>query len=189
MALIADVLMHGGLFGLFLIVFFYTFVVLIQQIAILRDIRNILDNYLQDIYLTSTELQRKSQLTAVNSFVANAATDANKEQSKLDEINKDISKKTFFMGVIPSIIAIVLAMLLTYFSGENLLLFILQNLITLSFIAVSEVVIVGLFLNSFAIVDGSFIKATYITQSHETNMKDCEYIDQWLKNHGLSQWA
>lgn len=189
MALLADVLMHGGLFGLFLISFFYIFVVFIQQIALHRDIRNIMDNYLQDIYLGSNDLQRKMQIAAVDVFIRNASSNAKGQQDELNAKNSRIIKNTFFMGLLPSCIAVVLAIFITYFSGENVTEFVLQNLITLGFIIISEVVIVGLFLNSFAIIDAGFVKATYVTQSHETNMKQCEYISNWLNSTGLNKFA
>lgn len=188
MGLIADVLMHGGLFGLFLISFFYTFVVLIQQVALHRDLRNIMDNYLEDIYFTSNDLQRKSQFVAINALVSNAASDAKSQQNELDSTNSKITKNTLYYGIVPSVTAIVLSILMTSFSGENVTEFILQNLITLGFIIVSEVIIVGLFLNSFAIIDGTFVKATYITQSHETNTRQCEYINEWLNNAGINKF-
>lgn len=189
MGLIADVLMHSGLFTLFLICFFYTFVVFIQQLALRRDIRNIMDNYLQDIYLTSNDIQRKGQMVAINGMFSNLATDAKTQQDNFDTTNNNVIKNTFYMGLIPSLIAITVSILLTYFSGENVIQFILQNLITLGFIAISELVIIGLFLNSFAIIDAGFVKATYVTQSHETNMKQCEYIDEWLNKSGLNKFA
>lgn len=189
MALIADVLMHGGIFAIFLISFFYTFVVFIQKVAIYRDIRQILDSYLEDIYLTSSELQRTSQTTAIDVFLKNAGGEAVKEQDELDYTNNDVVRMSMLLGIVPASIGIILAIIITYFNGENVMEFILQNLITLGFIVVSEFLIVGLFLNSFVIIDGRFIKATFISQSHETNMRQCEYVDEWLKNHGLSQWA
>jgi hypothetical protein len=189
MAFVADVLMHGGIFAIFLISFFYTFVVFIQKVAMNRDIRNIMDDYLEDIFLVSNDLQRKGQITAIDAFIKNAGTEASKEQSSLDSTNKEIVKKSILLGILPAVAAIIIAILITYFSGESLTEFILQNLITLAFIMISEFIIVALFLNSFAILDSSFIKATFITQSHETNIKECEYVREWLKNKGLSQWA
>lgn len=189
MALIADVLMHSGLFVIFLLSFFYTFIAYIQRVALYRDIRNMIDSYLQDVFLVSNDLQRKSQITAIEAYIKNASSNMKDQQNEFDYTNRKIVTNTMLIGLLPAIFAVGISIVITYYSGESLFEFIAQNLITLAFIMVSEFIIVGLFLNSFAIIDAAFIKATFISQSHETNRRQCEYISNWLKEKGLNKFA
>lgn len=102
-------------------------------------------------------------------------------QTKADN---DKTKRT--VAIICGVVApflVITGIFLEWYSGGNVLTFLISNLIVLGFIAASEFAIVGLFLRNFVEIDIDFIKAIFANSlANPGPWYTCKYSRNFLES-------
>jgi len=159
-----DVLAHTGLFIGFLPIFFFLYVSPNMIDSLVNDITSIikpeLTNYALLTSLNNTSILNNTVKTLNSNVQDIPAMDT--FMSKYTRKNADILLYTAITCGVMSFLLLVLAVFLEYRNGGNITEFLLANIIVLCFIMISEFAIVGIFFRNFVVLDGDFIKATYV---------------------------
>ena len=178
----ADVFAHAAFFIGFLPMFYFTYVVPVQGNALVNDFFGLLKDELTDLSLTlSPNIKREIDEEIENAV---ASEESNPVLASMTRGNAGVFKNTMiFLGVTLPVLLIT-AIVLQYRAGGSLFDLFLGNLIVITFIAVSEFAIVGIFVGNFVEVDKDFVKAEVVHQTY-TNYEqtvfngDCNFVYQF----------
>lgn len=174
-----EVCVHSGFFMLFLLLFYFTYVLFIQNQAFVNDLWGLIQEPIETLKLfdPSGVAQLGQKLKQID---ASAMMGGSGWESQNNAIRTNV------MIIMPSIAAvlIILGFFLQYHAGGSLFEMLLSNLIVLGFIAVTEFGIVGLFLSNFVEIDKEFVKAMLLYNVTTENAfgGQCDFVGQFLNS-------
>ena len=175
-----DLLMHTGLFVITIPIFYFEFVTRIVTYSLIDNFTSIAEQRIVQSNLN--KILKKEQVQPIVDY-ANIQLN-----SKIKEINDNFSDKNdkiynlaySICGGI-SAICIFLAGILSFIYEVNFLTILLENLIVLAFILLSEFLLVTVFLNKLEIIDGDFLHATLLSSMISPSLWDCP--SGWTSRH------
>ena len=175
---IIDILSHASLFLIFLTVFYVTYVGYIQERSMVHEFGGLLSQSLQTLGL----ILPPSFLTLINDVLKASPAFIRPTLDTLVQHETDANKKVLsplFLGVlIASVIALSLSLFLAYLSGYSILRLLMENLIALSFIAITDVLITTLYGN-FRTLDSQYLLGIFAQKGSGAPLQ-CNVVEDTL---------
>lgn len=168
---IVEILIHSSFFLAFLTVFYMTFFVFVQNMKLSKEISDMFEQFgyinLIGSFSSRNELQNlKNEIQNYN----------------IDASPVDNSKLIYFVTIIVSSVCCVLigiSFIICYFQGINIIQLVYTNLITIMFIAITDIFIV-LFFSVFKVIQPGFLFGIILSgnqfSSNGIQSSDCEKI-------------
>jgi hypothetical protein len=182
MSFLADVLAHTALFMAFLPVFFFFYVGQVQTDSLVKDAFNILSPLVGDVSKIVNPLfgynVTDDLIEGGSTLLSYELTD---ETKSIQQGNQQV---LMYLGIVVGILAptmFIAACILEYNHGGNVPLFIISNLIVLTFIAAAEFAIVGIFLGQFTEIDSTVVKQIISAELVSPSYSECLYMKQFMK--------
>jgi len=167
-----DLLMHTGLFIITIPVLYFEFVTRIVTYGLIDNL-----NYIIDENISKTNFKKILTKEEIQSLLNYLNVQIN---PKITEINDDYSSDNSYIYILAysicggiSAICMLLSGILCVLYNENFLTLLFENLIVLSFIILSEFLLVTIFLNKLEIIDGEFLYATFLSSAISPSLWDC----------------
>jgi len=175
MTFLIDLLLHTGFFALLLPFFFFYFVC---NIVIYSFVDNLTEVVKDDLSTTGlTEIFTQDQ---VRNFFNNMNKEAfpilQKAQDSFKEKNELVYIRTWTIFGFIFAVCFTLAGILSFIYEVPFISKVFSNIIGISIIALSEVIIVAFFINKLTIIDSSFINASIIQGIYQDQV-NCWYTD------------
>lgn len=153
--------MHTGFFVITIPIFYFEFVTRIVSYSLVDNFTSIA--YQRFVQSNLNKILKREQVEPIIDYMNIQI------QPKIQQFNTEYSygNSQLYNSVYEicggiSALCILLALLLCYFYNVSMLEVILENLIVLGFIVLSEFLIVTIFLNKIEIIDGDFLRATTV---------------------------
>jgi hypothetical protein len=175
-----DVCAHSGLFLIFLVTFYFTFVVYVQSNALADDTFRLLKDGLTSVVLATDADTRSAIVQALQQFEGTADPTRWLPDWVLptNATVKQVAMATCYgLGSV----LLVLGLGLEWTHGGSVWDMLLGNMIVLAFLAGSEFAIVGLFVASFVEVNKDTITAILYKQGTQQigNTLNCRFVEQF----------
>lgn len=182
MSFLADVLAHSALFMAFLPVFFFFYVGPVQTDSLVNDAFNIISPLIGDVAKIVNPLFGYNVTDDLIEGGSNLLTyELQDETQSLQQGNQTV---LMYLGIVVGILAptmFISACILEYNHGGNVPLFIVSNLIVLTFIAAAEFAIVGIFLSQFIEIDSTVVKQILTAELEAPNYHQCLFVREFMK--------
>ena len=173
----ADVFAHAAFFIGFLPMFYFAYVVPVQGNALVNDFFALLKDELTDMQLTLNPNVEHEIEQGVETIAKQEET--SKTLGVITEDNPKVFKLTMLVVAIVVPVFLITACVLQYRAGGSIWDLFLGNLIVISFIAISEFAIIGVFVGNFVEVDKDFAKAILLYQTMTTSAssyQECTFV-------------
>lgn len=175
---IIDILSHASLFLIFLTVFYVTYVGYIQERSMVHEFGGLLSQSLQTLGLALPP----PLLTFFNDILKASPAIVQPVLDKLVEEETAKNQKVLsplFLGVlIASIIALSISLLLAFLTGYSITQLLMENLIALSFIAITDILITTLYGN-FRTLDSQYLLGIF-AQKGSGSALQCNVVEDTL---------
>jgi hypothetical protein len=167
-----DLLMHTGLFVITIPVFYFEFVTRVVTYALIDNFTTIAQQKIVDSNLN--KMVKKQDVQPVIDYVNIQFTPKiNNFNQLISERNNKIYTLAYSICGSISALCIGLSFILSLMYEVNFLEILIENLIVLGFILLSEFLLVTIFLNKLEIIDGDFLDATTISSMISPSLWDC----------------
>jgi len=164
--------MHTGLFVITIPVFYFEFVTRVVTYALIDNFTTIAQQKIVDSNLN--KMVKKQDVQPVIDYVNIQFTPKiNNFNQLISERNNKIYTLAYSICGSISALCIFLAGILSLMYEVNFLEILIENLIVLGFILLSEFLLVTIFLNKLEIIDGDFLDATTISSMISPSLWDC----------------
>lgn len=176
MSFFTEVLTHTAFFMIFLPIFFFFYVSLVQSKSLLNDLFNALKPSIVTSSLVTQESQEPQLLDAINSAAETVKrSDYFVEQSqRITDTNKKIVLYSLLGFELGGVALLAIGLGLHYAYGESLSKLLISNFIVMAFIIASEFLIIGVFLTNFVEINDNFIKGV------AAGGQCIDYVDQFM---------
>ena len=167
MSVAAEVMMHTAMFLAFICVFFFTFVVNMQQRSVISDLRNLVQQYVGLYTLTQAGAE---------------AWPGMRQQLEQQTVENDPSPTNgaIILGIsigVPLIVAVLVAasLWMTWRHKESIRDMVLSSFIVLLFCAAAEFILIGGFVLQMTSISDPFVQAQFV-KAAQLQYYDCAQI-------------
>ena len=175
---IIEILSHASLFLLFLTVFYVTYVGYIQERSMVHEFGGLLSQSLQTIGVTLPP----QFLSFINDILKASPAIVGPVLDSLVENEASTNQKVLsplFLGVlIASVSALCISLVLAFFVGYSIPQLMMENLIALAFIAVTDVLITTLYGN-FRTLDSQYLLGIFAQKGSGAPLQ-CNVVEDTL---------
>lgn len=181
-----EVLSHTSFFIIFLYLFYTNYVGFIQQRSMINEFRTLADNVL-DIAVVIVPPQVISKIRNVLSIskpYADSALTTVVQQTNAQ--NAALLNPIMIAIMLSGGVGIILSIFLTYMAGESVFQLIVANLISLSIIAITDILITSLY-GQFRLLDNQYLTALFALKTSNTPL-DCNVVQETLDDMFPEKW-
>jgi len=175
---IIDILSHASLFLIFLTVFYVTYVGYIQERSMVHEFGGLLSQSLQTLGLALPP----PLLTFFNDILKASPAIVQPVLDKLVEEETAKNQKVLsplFLGVlIASVLSLSISLFLAFLTGYSITQLLMENLIALSFIAITDILITTLYGN-FRTLDSQYLLGIF-AQKGSGSALQCNVVEDTL---------
>ena len=167
--------MHTGLFVITIPLFYFYFVTTTVNSAITDNIVAIAKQRIQETKI-NTALKKTDVQNIFNALNQQLVPQLSDFVSGFADVNSQIKTLAFSLTGFISVSCLFIGISLCFMYNVSIYKTLISNLIVLSFILLSEFLIVTLFLNKLELLDADFVRATLIGTMYQ--FYDCYYMEQ-----------
>ena len=158
---IAQIILNVILIATFITIFYFTYAKNIEEQILIKQMRYITDNLLDDFSLFAT----KAQYPLIKKTLQNIKTpDLSDEDAKVDANNKVVMEQTFKILIPVVVVSLLVVFFMGYYYNLSLTNIFIEGLLTLSVVALVEVVFLKYLAGNFYSADPNFVKYKIIDE-------------------------
>lgn len=140
--------MHLSFFLIFLTTFYMTFVIYIQNLSLANELKGVSKTIIEILGISLPPGQLQDLETALNTYTP--------PETSTSSDNQEVTRQLAIgVGVITSI-AIIVSLIMAYVLNKSIIELIYTNLITIVFIAITDIIILSIF-GSFDLLQSTFL--------------------------------